>query len=281
MTGSRPGPGAGQARSVEGYPEVTELLVSLDAGALWLTLDRPEALNALTPEMADELTAVLTAAENDERVRVIVLTGSPTAFCAGGDIERDAVPVSSMTTWEYYRNVERLSAPVLKLAETDRPVIAAVNGVAVGGGWDLALACDIRIAADSARFRDAYVQLGVLPELGGTYLLPRFCGPSRAKIISFSGDFLSAQDAQRFGLVDDVVPLQDLVRATTDLAAKIASGPPRSIRATKVAMNRELVRGLRDALEYAKMATPPLLAEPAFREALAGFLAKRSAKRDG
>jgi 2-(1,2-epoxy-1,2-dihydrophenyl)acetyl-CoA isomerase len=258
------------------YAPGTETIVAgLDRGILTVRLNRPEALNALSPQMVDELARILDSAAADDGVRVIVLCAAGRAFCAGGDIALDAIPVSQMTPWQYHRNVERFAAPIVKITELGQPVIAAINGVAVGGGWDLALACDIRIAGRGARFRDAYVQLGVVPELGGSYFLPRLAGLGRAKLISFTGDFVSAAQAQTFGLVDEVVEDADLDRAAGELAAKIARGPARAIAMTKLAMNRAVNQSLRDALDYAQRLTPPLLASGDFREALAAFAERR------
>jgi 2-(1,2-epoxy-1,2-dihydrophenyl)acetyl-CoA isomerase len=251
------------------------LLVSLDRGVLTIRLNRPAALNALSPQMVDELAETLDGAGNDDNVRVIVLAAAGRAFCAGGDIDLDAIPVSTMTPWQYRRNVARYAAPILKITEIGPPVIAAINGVAVGGGWDLALACDIRIAARSARFRDAYVQLGILPELGGTYFLPRLAGLSRAKMISFTGDFVAAKQAHELGLVDEVVEDGELDQAVGALAAKIARGPAKAIAMTKLAMNRSATLSLRDSLDYAQSLTPALLASDDFREALAAFTERR------
>jgi 2-(1,2-epoxy-1,2-dihydrophenyl)acetyl-CoA isomerase len=256
-------------------PGIQTLQVTLDQGILAIRLNRPDALNALSPQLVDELAQTLDVAGADENVRVIVLCAAGRAFCAGGDITLDAIPVSQMTPRQYRRNVEQFAAPILKITEMSQPVIAAINGVAVGGGWDLALACDIRIAARSARFRDAYVQLGVVPELGGTYFLPRLAGLGRAKMISFTGDFVSAAEALSFGLVDEVVEDGELDRAVGELAAKIARGPAGAIAMTKLAMNRSLQHSLRDALDYAQQLTPPLLASADFREALAAFQERR------
>jgi 2-(1,2-epoxy-1,2-dihydrophenyl)acetyl-CoA isomerase len=251
------------------------LLVSLDRGILTIRLNRPQALNALSPQMVDELTDTLDGAGDDDDVRVIVLAAAGRAFCAGGDITLDAIPVATMTPWQYRRNVARYAAPILKITEIGPPVIAAINGVAVGGGWDLALACDIRIAARSARFRDAYVQLGVLPELGGTYFLPRLAGLGRAKMISFTGDFVSAAQAHQLGLVDEVAEDGQLDQVVGALAAKIARGPAKAIAMTKLAMNRSATLSLRDSLDYAQSLTPALLASDDFREALTAFTERR------
>ena len=259
-----------------GYTQGREtLLVSLDRGVLTIRLNRPAALNALSPQMVDELAETLDGAGNDDNVRVVVLAAAGRAFCAGGDIDLDAIPVSTMTPWQYRRNVARYAAPILKITEIGPPVIAAINGVAVGGGWDLALACDIRIAARSARFRDAYVQLGVLPELGGTYFLPRLAGLGRAKMISFTGDFVGAEQALELGLVDELVEDSELDQAVGALAAKIARGPAKAIAMTKLAMNRSATLSLRDSLDYAQSLTPALLASADFREALAAFTERR------
>jgi 2-(1,2-epoxy-1,2-dihydrophenyl)acetyl-CoA isomerase len=216
-----------------------------------------------------------------EEIRVVVLTGAGRAFCAGGDIEEDAVAVAKMTPWEYRRNVERYSRPILMIAELDRPVIAAINGAAVGGGWDLALACDIRVASERAKFRDAYVRLGVMPELGGTYFLPRLAGAGRAKLISFSGDVVSAAQAERYGLVEEVVPADELDEMVASLARKIAKGPSKAIAMTKLAINNAQDLNLRQALDQAKATTPALLASPDFQEAVSAFLEKREPKFDG
>jgi 2-(1,2-epoxy-1,2-dihydrophenyl)acetyl-CoA isomerase len=255
-----------------GYGQGLEtILASLDRGVLTIWLNRPGTLNALSPQLVDEMAGTLEMAAADDEVRVIILAAKGRAFSAGGDINLDAVPVSEMTPWQYRRNVERYAAPILKITEMGQPVIAAINGVAVGGGWDLALACDIRIAARSARFRDAYVQLGVLPELGGTYFLPRLAGLGRAKMISFTGDFVPAAQAYQLGLVDQVVDDAELDRVVSALAAKIARGPAKAIAMTKLAMNRSVNMNLRDSLDYAQNLTPALLASDDFREALAAF----------
>jgi 2-(1,2-epoxy-1,2-dihydrophenyl)acetyl-CoA isomerase len=248
---------------------------------LTVTLHRPEAANAITPQMADELAALMDAVHATDQVRVVVLTGAGKAFCAGGDILEDAVPVSGMTPWEYRRNVEQLSQPIIKIAELDRPVIAAINGAAVGGGWDLALACDIRVASNQAKFRDAYVQLGVMPELGGTYFLPRLAGTGRAKLISFTGDVVTAEQARHYGLVEVVVAADELEETVAALAKKIASGPSRAIAMTKLAMNQAMHMNLRQALEHAKATTPALLASPDYREAVSAFLEKRKPRFEG
>lgn len=257
------------------------LNVVQDAGILRVALDRPQTLNALTPDMMRELAALMHAVHLDASVRVVVITGSGRAFSAGGDIDEDAIPVSKMTPWEYRLNVETYARPMLAIAELDRPVIAAINGAAVGGGWDLALACDIRIASDKARFRDAYVQLGVVPELGGTWYLPRLAGLGRAKLISFTGEFVSAEEALSYGLVEEVVEPDALEGRVLEIARKIAAGPMRAIGMTKLAMNVAMTTDMRAAVDHAKTMSPALLASPDYHEALAAFMEKRAPRFEG
>ena len=261
--------------------EFKTLEVEQADGVLRLALNRPETYNAINPMLAEELLTAIELVKHDSSVRVVIITGNGKAFSAGGDIHEDAVPVSKMTPWEYRLNVDALAAPLIALTELDRPVIAAVNGVAVGGGWDLALACDIRIASTRARFKDAYVQLGVLPELGGTWFLPRLAGLGRAKMISFTGDFVSAEKALEYGLVEEVVEPHELENYVNDLAARIAKGPMRAIGMTKLAMNEAVVSDLRTAMTQAKNISPALLGSPDFHEALAAFIEGRNPEFEG
>lgn len=254
----------------------TQLTVALnDEGVLTVSLNRPEKLNALTPVLMDELVKVMADVHQDDSVRVVVLTGSGRAFSAGGDIHEDAIPTLEMTDQQYQLSAERFDAPILAITELDRPVIAAVNGLAVGGGWDLAMACDIRIASTDARFKNAYVQLGIVPELGGTWLLPRLVGLGRAKLIAFTGDWVQADDAKQMGLVEEVVRPEDLETYVADLASRISQGPARAIAMTKLAMHRAMTSDLRQAIDYASALAPALIANPDHAEALNAFVERR------
>lgn len=269
------------AASPTDYASYSTLTARIVGGVLTVTLNRPDRLNAITPQMCVDLLDLVSRVHGDAAVRVVVLTGAGKAFCAGGDIFEDALEVAEMTPWNFRLNSEMYSSPMVALAELDRPTIAAVNGVAVGGGWDLALACDIRIAASGARFKDAYVQLGVMPENGGSYFLPRLAGLGRAKLISFTGDFVSAQDAERWGLVEAVVEREELDEYVATLAARISRGPAKAIAMTKLAMNRSVDNDLRDAVDFAKNLTMSLISSPDYHEALAAFQEKRAPQFDG
>ncbi len=200
-----------------------------------LTVNRPEKLNALSNELIGELEQFLDEVENDEKLRVLVITGAgEKAFVAGADIQelvdRDALIGRrvSRTRQESFSRIENLSIPV----------IAAVNGYALGGGLELALACNIRICSDRAQFGAPEVKLGIIPGDGGTQRLPRLVGLGRAMEMILTGDFIDAQEAYRIGLANRVVPHDELMEKTMDLAQKIAKRPPLAVRYAKEAVNR-------------------------------------------
>lgn len=219
---------------------MTGVLHTLDAGVTHLTLNRPEALNALTPDQRDLLIDLLADASADPEVRAVVVTGTGRGFCAGADLrggtaggERVAGDVARVIR----TGAQRLIAAVL---DCEKPVIAAVNGTAAGLGAHLALACDLVLAAESAKFIEVFVRRGLVPDGGGAYLLPRLIGPHRAKELMFFGDALPAADAQRIGLVNRVVPDAELDKTARDWAARLAVGPTRALALTKQLVNASL-----------------------------------------
>ena len=200
-----------------------------------LTINRPEKLNAISNELISELKNLLDIIENDEELRVLIITGAgDKAFVAGADIkelvDRDASQGRrvSKERQEIFSRIENL--PV--------PVIAAVNGYALGGGLELALACSIRICSEKAQFGAPEVKLGIIPGDGGTQRLPRLVGLGRAMEMIITGDFIDAQKAHRIGLVNKVLPQEELMDKATELATKIASRPPLAVRFAKEAVNR-------------------------------------------
>jgi enoyl-CoA hydratase len=201
----------------------------------FLTINRPEKLNAISNELISELKKLLDEIENDEEMRVLIITGAgDKAFVAGADIkelvDRDASQGRrvSKERQEIFSRIENL--PV--------PVIAAVNGYALGGGLELALACSIRICSEKAQFGAPEVKLGIIPGDGGTQRLPRLVGLGRAMELILTGDFVDAQEAYRIGLVNKVFPQEELMDKATELATKIASRPPLAVRFAKEAVNR-------------------------------------------
>ncbi|MER6628230.1 enoyl-CoA hydratase-related protein [Streptomyces sp. NPDC000987] len=205
-----------------------------------LTLDRPEALNALTPEARDRVVALLDDASADPAVRAVVLTGAGRGFCAGADL-RGGAAAGERLPGDVARTLrlgaQRLIAAVL---DCEKPVIAAVNGTAAGLGAQLAFACDLVLAAESARFIEVFVRRGLVPDGGGAYLLPRLIGPQRAKELMFFGDALTAADAAHLGLVNRVVPDGELAATARAWAARLAAGPTRALALTKQLVNASL-----------------------------------------
>ncbi|MES4904657.1 MULTISPECIES: enoyl-CoA hydratase-related protein [unclassified Streptomyces] len=227
-----------------------------DNGVVRITLDRPAAMNAITPDQRERLISLLDDASADPAAGAVVLTATGKGFCAGADLrggggtrtgsgsgtrpgpgagggERVAGDVARLIR----RGAQRLIAAVL---DCEKPVIAAVNGTAAGLGAHLAFACDLVIAAESARFIEVFVRRGLVPDGGGAYLLPRLIGPQRAKELLFFGDALSAAEAERIGLVNRVVPDGDLAKTAREWAERLAGGPTRAIALTKQLVNGSL-----------------------------------------
>ncbi|MDT9697012.1 enoyl-CoA hydratase-related protein [Streptomyces sp. P17] len=211
-----------------------------DNGVCRITLNRPEALNAITPDQRERIVELLAEASADAAVRAVVLTGTGRGFCAGADLRGtsttgDRLPgdVSRMLR----QGAQRLVAAVL---DCEKPVIAAVNGTAAGLGAHLAFACDLVLAAESARFIEVFVRRGLVPDGGGAYLLPRLIGPQRAKELMFFGDALTAADAERLGLVNRVVPDGELEKTAREWAERLAAGPTRALALTKQLVNASL-----------------------------------------
>ncbi|MFJ9035179.1 enoyl-CoA hydratase/isomerase family protein [Streptomyces sp. NPDC102406] len=216
------------------------VLHATDNGVSWITLNRPEALNAVTRDQRERVIGLLTAASADPDVRAVVLTGTGKGFCAGADL-RGAPDAGERVAGDVARMIrlgaQRLVAAVL---DCEKPVIAAVNGTAAGLGAHLALACDLVLAAESARFIEVFVRRGLVPDGGGAHLLPRLVGPRRAKELMFFGDALPAADAERWGLVNRVVPDAELARTAREWAERLASGPTRALALTKQLVNAAL-----------------------------------------
>jgi 2-(1,2-epoxy-1,2-dihydrophenyl)acetyl-CoA isomerase len=224
-----------------------KLLVEVDAGVATLTLHRPNARNALDAELKSALLSELRRAGRDREVRVVVLTGAGSAFCAGQDLRETAgrdQPAFGVLLRESYHPL------ILGIRRLEKPVVAALNGVAAGAGASLAFACDLRVAAESASFVLAFGRVGLIPDSGATWLLQRLIGPGRTAELAFTGDPLPADDAERLGLVNRVVPDDRLAAETQALAARLAAAAPRALALTKRALNRSLEVGLGDALEY-------------------------------
>ena len=222
------------------------ILYDKQNGVATITFNRPQAMNAFTIEMNGEVQRALKDADDDKTVRVIVLTGAGRAFCAGQDL-KGRTPEKKGSLGESLR--ERYNPIILRLRRTEKISIAAVNGVAAGAGCNLALATDLRFAAEEATFVQAFSRVGLAPDCGGSIVLPRLVGFSKAMELLLLAEPLDAREAQRIGLVSKVLPAGELAAATRATAEKIAKGP-RSIGLIKRAVNRAMMRDLADQLEY-------------------------------
>lgn len=256
-----------------------DLQIELDGGVCWFTLDRPEQMNALTPEMGDGLVSALEQAGRDDEVRAIVITGAGRAFCAGGDLKTMNVRAERERTAT--GRLEALHAagrriPVL-LRQVQQPVIAAVNGAAMGWGCDLAVACDIRIAAEGARFGELFVKRGLIPDGGATYNLPRLIGMDRAAELIFTGRIVDAAEALRIGLVTRVVPAAELDTEARRLAAEIAANAPLAVQTAKRLLYAQQNLTIEQAMEQVTFFLSTLRQSEDHHEGVAAFLEKREA----
>ncbi len=195
-------------------------------GAAWITLDRPDALNAVSLELLDELDHAMDAAEADPQIRVFVVTGTGRAFCAGADLKRVRDATVGRETGGMDSFLSRFMAVCVRLEQLPMPVVAAVNGLALAGGLELVLCCDLVVAAESAKLGDAHANYGLVPGAGGSVRLPRKIGQTRASYLMFTAEFVPAADLVDAGLVNFVVPDSELVAAVDGLVAKMANKSP-------------------------------------------------------
>ena len=251
------------------------LLDRLSDGVLTLTLHRPGAFNAFTEMMARMLQVQLDRADADPNVRAVVLTGSGRAFCAGQDLQElvgpDAPPMEQILA-EHYNPVVR------KIRACAKPVIAAVNGVAAGAGANIAIACDIVLASERASFIQAFSKIGLIPDSGGTWTLPRIVGFQKASALMITGDKLGAAEAERLGMVYRVVPHDGLADEADALARRLARMPTRAIALTKQALDLSSQQSFNQQLATEDQ-LQRLAAETAdYREGVAAFLEKREGR---
>jgi len=243
-----------------------------------LTLDRPDKLNALSAQLIEDLIGAIEALENDPSVRVAIVTGAgEKAFAAGADV----LAMSEMTSLQAKRFADRGQILAAKIEQARFPVIAAVNGFALGGGCELALACDFIYASDKARLGQPEVNLGVLPGFGGTQRLARRVGVGRARELCMTGDIIGAEEALRIGMVDAVVPHADLFPQVQKTAVKIASKAPLAVAAIKRTILRGQDAALASATELEAASFAALFETHDQREGMRAFLEKREAKFEG
>jgi 2-(1,2-epoxy-1,2-dihydrophenyl)acetyl-CoA isomerase len=230
------------------------LLYEVDQGVATITLNRPDVLNAISPQMIEELQGALYLVKDDARVRAVVLTGAGRGFCSGADLKArqrlkpsEAPPDASKAGAERLRRT--LNPLILAIRTIEKPFIAAVNGVAAGAGCNLALACDIVVASDEARFGNVFARIGLIPDCGGHFFLPRLVGFHKAAELMFTGDIIGAHEAERIGLINRVVPHAELVKHARELSERLARGPTRAIGLCKRTMNLGITADLAAVLD--------------------------------
>jgi len=260
---------------------MSQVLVERDGHVAILTLNRPERLNAISGPMLEQLSQALVALDRDAAVRVIVLTGAGRAFCAGLDLQDASSGSGIGGDGGMPPTLELRNAPPVVLHDMDKPTICALNGGAAGYGMDLALGCDLRIASENAKLAAAFTRRGVLPESGGTWLLPRLVGWARAAEIIFTGRTLSAPDCLDLGLVNRVVPAERLWEEALAVAGEIAANAPLAVQASKRMMRMGLSEEFSDHVHHVYLQLLPLFRSKDFREGLAAFLQKRDPEFEG
>ncbi|MER7537077.1 enoyl-CoA hydratase-related protein [Streptomyces sp. NPDC097704] len=260
---------------------MSDLLHTVENGVSWITLNRPEAMNAVTWDQRERIIALLAEASADPEVRCVVVTATGRGFCAGADLrgtpssaERVAGDVARMIRG----GAQRFIAAVL---DCEKPVIAAVNGTAAGIGAHLAFACDLVLAADSARFIEVFVRRGLVPDGGGAYLLPRLIGPQRAKELMFFGDAVPATEALGLGLVNRVVPAEELSKTAREWAERLAQGPTRALTLTKQLVNASLDVDRSVAFAAEATAQEINMTTRDAQEGVASFVERREARYEG
>jgi 2-(1,2-epoxy-1,2-dihydrophenyl)acetyl-CoA isomerase len=259
-------------------PTYTSIRLEIADAIATITLDRPDALNALTVAMKQELLAAFRSIARDPTVRAVILTGAGRAFCAGQDLKERLQPDAAPLAVEVR---ERYNPIIWAMRALDQPIVGAINGVAAGAGASLAFACDIRFAADGATFVLAFGRIGLVPDSGATWLLPRLVGPAKAAELALLGDSLSAADAERFGLVARVVPPDGLADVAREAATRLAGFAPRALAHTKRALQRSWSIDLDGALEDEAVRQGIAGATADHAEGLAAFLEKRSPRFTG
>lgn len=258
-----------------------ELLFEVEHGIATITLNRPEKLNAFTDDMQETWLEALEECRTNPEIRVIVMTGTGRAFTTGGDLDTFAASATQAPAAIKARVAEGIQRLPRKIAEIDKPVLAALNGLATGGGLDIALACDIRFAAQSSRFAETYVRMGLIPGVGGAYLLPRIVGMSKALEMFWTADWVSAEEAERVGLVNKVFPDAELMERTYAFARRIAEGAPLAVQLIKRVMRFGLDKDLATAHEIVAANLPIVRASEDHREAVSAFREKRTPRFTG
>jgi len=275
---------AGEAAQLEAGSQAPEVLYASADHVATITLNRPERMNTISGPMLRQLTERLLEADADRDVRVIVLTGTGRAFCAGLDLSevvRPSQPGDISNTNAGFNDLDLRNTPPTVLFNLGKPTICALNGSAAGYGMDTALGCDIRIMAQSAKMAAAFTKRGIVPESGGTWFLPRLIGWSKAAELIFTGRTLTADQCLEMGLISRVVPDAELAAAAHELALEIAANAPMAVQASKKMMRMGLGEGFNDHVHHVFLQLLPLMRSQDAAEGMRAFMEKRPANFQG
>jgi len=256
--------------------EYKDIIYTKEEGIATITLNRPNRMNSFSPEMSDSIYKAVDDTARDDNVRVLIITAKGRAFCTGADVKAMAQRLDHTDKEGKNRDFRsgNIRFPVL-FRNVDKPIIASINGVAVGGGLDFACCCDIRIASDRARFAEVFIRRGLIPALGGIFFLPRLVGIDKACELIWTGDMIDAKEAERIGLVTKVVPHDELEIATWELAEKLAKGPPLAIQKAKRAIYESMKMDMESSLDYTSALSKELSETEDHKEGAKAFLEKR------
>ena len=255
--------------------EFKNILWEKKEGVGILTLNREDVRNALKAELREEIGAAIESAEKDSEVRVVIITGTgEKVFSAGGDIKA----MAENTMWDI---LERRADVFAQIHQLSKPTIAAINGLALGGGCELAMACDFRVGSENARLGQPEINLGIFPGGGATQRLQRLVGPGRAKELIFTGDIIDAREAERIGLLNKVFPAKELMPKTMEIARKICSKGPLALKLAKMSMNMGMEAGLSIGLGYERMARTLVHGSEDRVEGMRAFVEKRKPQFKG
>ena len=255
--------------------------ITHDNGITTITLNRPEKLNALAGHMRRDLAEALEAAGSERGVHVVVITGAGRAFCAGGDVAAMAELIERQDAEEFSRLLGSARRVITAIRQMTKPVIAAVNGPAFGAGCNLALACDLRIASTDASFSQSFAKVGLHPDWGGTYFLPRLVTPNKACEMFFLGETIDAAEAARLGIINQVVAPEELESATMQLAERLRAAPPIALAAAKHAVYMSQAAELEEMLRYETEAQLRCFDSDDAHEGVQAFLEKREPRFTG